>query len=156
MPILRKFFAVALLGLSLSVGAVQGGDPPSAEAVQQSLDKIAERKLPEADQKALQTLLQNTLNQLANKQNYEQRLSDLKQQLSNAPRQTSENQRELARLKASKVVPVIQRYGSLPVSQLEQLLTERTSLQGDLQKALADANTLDITCLLYTSDAADE
>ena len=116
MPILRKFFAVALLGLSLSVGAVQGGDPPSAEAVQQSLDKIAERKLPEADQKALQTLLQNTLNQLANKQNYEQRLSDLKQQLSNAPRQTSENQRELARLKASKVVPVIQRYGSLPVS----------------------------------------
>lgn len=64
MPILRKFFAVALLGLSLSVGAVQGGDPPSAEAVQQSLDKIAERKLPEADQKALQTLLQNTLNQL--------------------------------------------------------------------------------------------
>ncbi|MFP3548704.1 hypothetical protein SB748_35535, partial [Rhizobium sp. SIMBA_035] len=81
--------------------------------------------------------------QLANKQNYEQRLSDLKQQLSNAPRQTSENQRELARLKASKVVPVIQRYGSLPVSQLEQLLTERTSLQGDLQKALADANTLD-------------
>ena len=140
MPILRKFFAVALLGLSLSVGAVQGGDPPSAEAVQQSLDKIAERKLPEADQKALQTLLQNTLNQLANKQNYEQRLSDLKQQLSNAPRQTSENQRELARLKASKVVPVIQRYGSLPVSQLEQLLTERTSLQGDLQN-----------CLLYTS-----
>ena len=41
MPILRKFFAVALLGLSLSVGAVQGGDPPSAEAVQQSLDTVS-------------------------------------------------------------------------------------------------------------------
>ncbi|MDP9533292.1 mechanosensitive channel MscK [Pseudomonas protegens] len=145
MPNLRKFFAVALLGLSLSVGAAQGGDPPSAESVQQSLDKIAERKLPEADQKALQTLLQNTLNHLNNKQDYERRLNDLRQQLSNAPRQTTENQRELARLKASKVAPVAQRYGSLAVSQLEQLLSERTTLQGELQKALADANTLTIT-----------
>ncbi|AZC22195.1 mechanosensitive channel MscK [Pseudomonas sessilinigenes] len=145
MPTLRKIFAIALLGLSLSVGAAQGGEPPSAEAVQQSLDKIAERKLSEADQKALQTLLQNTLNQLANQQDYEQRLPELKQQLASAPRQTLENQRELERLKASKVVPVTQRYAALSVTQLEQLLAERTTAQGELQKALAQANSLTIS-----------
>ncbi|MEW7856228.1 potassium efflux system protein [Pseudomonas sp. NFPP07] len=145
MPTLRTLFAIALLGLSLSVGPLQAAEPPSAESVQQSLDKIAERKLPEADQKALQAVLQQTLTLLSNKQDYEQRLNDLKQQLSNAPRQTSENQRELTRLKATKVVPVAQRYANLPVSQLEQLLTERTTQQGDMQKALAEANSLAIT-----------
>jgi potassium efflux system protein len=148
MPNLRSFFAIALLGLSLSVGTVgtlQAAEPPSSEAVQASLDKIADRKLPEADQKALQTVLQNTLNQLNNKRDYEQKLADLKQTLSSAPKQTLENQRELTRLKASTVVPVAQRFTKEPIQQLEQLLTERSTQQSDLQKALADANSLIIT-----------
>ncbi len=145
MPILRTLFATALLSLCLSLGAVQAAEPPSSEAVQRSLDKIAERKLPEADQKALQAVLQQTLNQLNNKADYEQRLIDLKQQLANAPRQNSENQKELERLKATKVVPVAQRYANLDVPRLEQLLTERSTQQSDLQKALADANSLTIT-----------
>ena len=115
MPILRTLFATALLSLCLSLGAVQAAEPPSSEAVQRSLDKIADRKLPEADQKALQAVLQQTLNQLNNKADYEQRLIDLKQQLANAPRQNSENQKELERLKATKVVPVAQRYANLDV-----------------------------------------
>src|SRR5207253_6540184 len=133
------------LGLSLSVGALQAADLPTSESVQHSLDKIADRKLPEADQKALQTILQQTLTQLVNLQDYEQKLADLKQQLNTAPRQTAENQRELVRLKATKVVPAAQRYANLPVPQLEQLLTERSNQQGELQKALADANSLIIT-----------
>lgn len=145
MPTLRTFFAIALLGLSLSVGTVQAAEPPSAESVQKSLDNIAARKLPEADQKALQTVLQQTLTQLSNKSDYEKRLSDLKQQLSTAPKQNLENQRELERLTATKVVPVAQRYGNLTVPQLEQMLTDRSTQQSDLQKALADANSLIIT-----------
>ncbi|WP_347903527.1 mechanosensitive channel MscK [Pseudomonas purpurea] len=145
MPTLRTYFAIALLGLSLSVGTLQAAEPPSSDAVQKSLDKIAERKLPEADQKALQLVLQQTLTQLTNRNDYDQRLSDLKQQLANAPKQNIENQRELARLKASKPAPVAQRYASLQIPQLEQLLTERTTQQSDLQKSLADANSLIIT-----------
>lgn len=145
MPTLRTFLAIALLGLSLSVGTLQAGEPPSAEAVQKSLDKIAERKLPEADQKALQTVLQQTLVQLANKDDYDQRLRDLKQQLSTAPKQNIDNQRDLDRLKASKPVPIEQRYANLAVPALEQMLTERSTQQSDLQKALADANSLIIT-----------
>jgi potassium efflux system protein len=145
MSTLRTYLAIVLLGLSLSVGALQAADLPSSESVQQSLDKIAERKLPEADQKALQAILQQTLTQLTSKQDYEQKLASLKQQLSTAPRQNTENQRELTRLKATKVVPVAQRYANLSVPQLEQLLTERSSQQGELQKALAEANSLTIT-----------
>ncbi len=37
-----------------------------------------------------------------------------------------------------------QRYATLPVPQLEQLLVQRTTQQGDLQKDLADANSLTI------------
>ena len=144
MPTLRTFFATVLLGLSLSVGMLHAAEPPTAEAVQQSLDKIADRKLPDADQKALQAVLEQTLSLLATKADYEQRLSEVKQQLSNAPQQTAENQRELARLKASKAVPVEQRYSGLSVPQLEQMLAERTTQQGELQKALANANSMSI------------
>ena len=145
MSTLRTFFITALLGLSLSVGTLQAAEPPSRETVQASLDKIADRKLPEADQKALQTVLQNTLTQLGNQRDYEQKLADIKQQLANAPKQTIENQRELTRLKASSVTPVAQRYTKESISQLEQMLTERATQQSDLQKALADANSLVIT-----------
>ncbi len=134
MPTLRSFFAIALLGLSLSVCTVQAADLPTSTSVQASLDKIADRKLPEADQKALQAVLQNTLTQLNNKADYEQKLQALKQQLATAPKQNIENQRELARLKSTTVVPVAQRYGNLPIPQLEQMLSDRSTQQSDLQK----------------------
>lgn len=144
MPTLRTLFATVLLGLSLSTGMLQAAEPPTPETVQQSLNKIADRKLPDADQKALQAVLEQTLSQLANKADYEQRLSEVKQQLSSASRLTGENQRELSRLKASKIEPVAQRYSNLSVPQLEQLLAERTTQQGELQKALANANSMTI------------
>jgi len=145
MPTLRSFFAAALLGLSLTVGPLYAAEPPSSDTVQASLDKLADSKLPDADKKALQTTLQSTLTQLNNQRDYEQRLIDLKQQLATAPKQTIENTRELARLKANAVVPVAQRFPKESIQQLEQILTDRSTQQSDLQKALADANSLIIT-----------
>jgi potassium efflux system protein len=142
---LRTFFVAALLGLCLSTVPAQAAEPPTRSAVQQSLDKIAERKLPDADQKALQKVLEQTLTLITSKEDAEKRLTELKQQLSQAPRQTAENQRELTRLKASKAVPTTQRYANLDVPPLEQLLTERSTQLSDLQKSLNDANSLTIT-----------
>ncbi|NWD47487.1 mechanosensitive channel MscK [Pseudomonas gingeri] len=156
MSFLRSLFVTALLGLSLSVGALQAAEPPTSESVQQSLDKIADRKLPDADQKALQLVLQQTLTWLSSADDYDKRLTATKQQVTEAPRQTAENQRELARLKVTKVVPVAQRYASQSVPQLEQLLAERTTQQGDLQKALADANSLIITAQTRPERAQSE
>jgi potassium efflux system protein len=144
---LRTFLASALLGLCLSNVPAFAADtlPPSSDAVQQSLDKIADRKLSADDQKALQQVLEQTLGFLASQKDNQQKLEDLKKQLADAPRQTSENQRELIKLKASKTVPVAQRYANQDVPQLEQLLSQRSAQQADLQKALNDANSLTIT-----------
>lgn len=120
-------------------------DPPSRDTVQQSLDKIADRKLSETDQKALQQVLEQTLSLLSSQEDSQQKLTALKQQLDQAPKQVLENQRELERLKAGQVIPVAQRYAKMDVPQLEQLLSERSTQQSDLQKALNDANSLILT-----------
>ncbi|MEG5265474.1 mechanosensitive channel MscK [Pseudomonas sp. JDS28PS106] len=144
---LRAFLAVTLLGLCLSTTPAMAADtaPPTSASVQQSLDKIADRKLPEADQKALQQVLEQTLGFLAAQEENEQKLVDLKHLLNRTPKELQDNQRELDRLKASKVVPVAQRYANLDVPQLEQMLSQRSTEQSDLQKALNDANSLTIT-----------
>ncbi|MFF7706366.1 mechanosensitive channel MscK [Pseudomonas sp. NPDC007930] len=145
MPTLRHLLGTALLGLCLISYTAQAADPPSAEAVQQSLDHIADRKLSDPDQKALEQVLEQTLSYLGSADDYAKQLQATKQQIADAPRQTNDNQRELERLKASKVVPITQRYANQSVPQLEQLLAERGAQQGDLQKQLADANSLIIT-----------
>ncbi|WP_311968669.1 mechanosensitive channel MscK [Pseudomonas baltica] len=144
MPSLRSLLTTALLGLCLTISAVHAADAPSRDSVQQSLDRIGDRKLADADQKALQEILQGTLTYLTNDEDNQRQLVDLKQQLLDAPKDTIANQRELARIKATKVVPVEQRYANQSVTQLEQLLTDRSNEQGGLQKALSDANSMTI------------
>ncbi|MBF8670000.1 mechanosensitive channel MscK [Pseudomonas putida] len=140
---LRVYLRTALLGLCLSLSfAATAAEAPTTASIQNSLDKIAERKLPEAEQKALQQVLEQTLSLLASKEDNEKKLAALKQQLTGAPKETSDSQRELARLKESKPQPVAQRYAALSVPQLEQMLSERSTLQGELQKALSEANSL--------------
>ncbi|MBF8754236.1 mechanosensitive channel MscK [Pseudomonas guariconensis] len=140
---LRVSLRAALLGLCLSLSfAVTAAEAPTTASVQHSLDKIAERKLPEAEQKALQQVLEQTLSLLASKEDSEKKLAELKQQLAGAPNEIRDGQRELAKLKQSKSVPVAERYATLPVPQLEQMLSERSTQQGELQKALSEANSL--------------
>ncbi|MNG89667.1 Mechanosensitive channel MscK precursor [compost metagenome] len=140
---LRVYLRTALLGLCLSLSfAATAAEAPTTASIQNSLDKIAERKLPEAEQKALQQVLEQTLSLLASKEDNEKKLAALKQQLTGAPKETSDSQRELAKLKESKPQPVAQRYASLGVPQLEQMLSERSTQQGELQKALSEANSL--------------
>ncbi|WP_407313217.1 mechanosensitive channel MscK [Pseudomonas sp. nanlin1] len=156
MPTLRNVLAAALLGLCMAATSIQAADLPPRDTVQQSLDKIADRKLPEAEQKALQQTLEQTLAFMDSTQANQKKLADLKQQLSDAPRQTSENQRELSKLKGTRVVPVAQRYANQTVPQLEQIFSERSTQQGELQKALADANSLTITAQTRPERAQSE
>ncbi|QCI15031.1 mechanosensitive channel MscK [Pseudomonas putida] len=140
---LRDSLRAALFGLCLSLSfTTLAAEAPTTASIQSSLDKIAERKLPEAEQKALQQVLEQTLSLLASTEDSEKKLAALKQQLANAPKETTESQRELSKLKDSKSVPVAQRYADLNVPQLEQVLSERSTQQGELQKALSEANSL--------------
>ncbi|PXC01008.1 mechanosensitive channel MscK, partial [Pseudomonas aeruginosa] len=134
------------LGLCLaSPPLLAQSEPPSAEAVQQSLDKLAERKLAEADQKVAKASLEQTLKFLAARDEALQSLEDLKKRLSDAPRQIEENQRELERLKKTKERPVSERYSGESAARLEMLLNDRTTQQAEWQKALGEANSLSIT-----------
>ena len=104
MQSLRTLLAAALLGGCLAVlpaHAEDSNQPPSAEAVQQSLDGLAERKLADADAKATKASLERTLKLLGARDDSEKQLAELKARLSDAPRQILENQRALARLRAA-------------------------------------------------------
>lgn len=145
MPSLRAYLVIALLGLSLCAPWLQAAEPPKSADIQRSLDNLAERKLSEAEQQALKQTLEKTLEWLTEQADSQQRLSDLKQQLEQAPRLIGEAQKELERLKASQPTQVDQRYANSQLAQLEQLLSERNTQLSEWQKQIIEANSLVIT-----------
>jgi potassium efflux system protein len=145
MPSLRTYLAVLLLGLCLGSPLSHAAESPQRADVQRSLESLAERKLPEAEQQALKQTLEQTLELLNQQADSEKRLGDLKQQLEQAPQLIKEAQHELTSLKASKATAVSQRYADTAVPQLEQLLGERNAQLNDWQKQIIDANSLIIT-----------
>jgi len=145
MHLSRLSLAAVLFALCLGMPQAFAEEPPQIESVQQSLDGLAERKLPEAEQLALKQTLEQTLRMLQDRQNAEQRLSDLRKQLDDAPRLINEAQRELDRLKSSPEQQISARHARSSLAQLEQLLSERSSQISDWNKAIIEANSLVIT-----------
>ncbi|KFX71403.1 potassium transporter KefA [Pseudomonas taeanensis MS-3] len=145
MPSLRIYLTVALLGFCLSASPIQAAESPQRAEVQRSLEKLAERKLPEAEQLAIRQTLEKTLSLLTEQADSKKRLSDLKQQLELAPKLIDEAQRELTRLKASEPSQVAQRHAKTAVPELETLLNERSNQLSDWQKQIGEANSLIIT-----------
>lgn len=140
---LRAYCRTALLGLCLTLSfTAQAVEVPTTPGIQSSLSKITERKLPETEQKAVQQVLEQTLALLSARDDSEKKLAALKQQLASAPQEIRDSQRELIKLKGTPNLPVAQRYAALTVPQLEQMLSERSTQQGELQKALSEANSL--------------
>lgn len=144
MPSLRIVFAATLLGLCLAT-PLQAAERPSGSEVQRNLDSLAERKLPEAEQKALQKTYEQTLSFLAQASASEQALSQLETQLSNAPKLIGEAQRELLKFKASPSKPAAQRLSNATPAQLERQLSERANQLTAWQAALSEANSLIVT-----------
>ncbi len=135
---LRPLLTSLFLGLLLCTGQVAAADNlPSASAVQKQLAGLEARKLPEAEQKALQDTLQKTLDQLQLLQSSSDELASLKQRLAAAPKLTAEAQRELAQLKPVAPDALARRYADLPVSQLESMLAERLGKLSDWQAELS-------------------
>ncbi|ARS47408.1 mechanosensitive channel MscK [Pseudomonas sp. KHPS1] len=145
MPQLRRSLALILFLLCFGLSAAHAEEPPKAADVQQSLDTLADRKLPEAEQLALKQTLEQTLRMLKDRDTSEQRLNDLRKQLDGAPRLITEAQRELDRLKASPEVATAERHARTSLAQLEQLLNERSNQLTEWNKAIIEANSLVIT-----------
>ena len=81
MPSLRTLFAATLLGLCLLTQPTLAAELPSRSDVQSSLDGLADRKLPEAEQKALQKTYEQTLGFLEQADSSKKALTQLKAQL---------------------------------------------------------------------------
>ena len=141
----RIYLSAVLLGLCLNAPLLLAGEPPSSADVQRNLDGLADRKLPEAEQKALQKTYEQTLGFLEQADSSKKALTQLKAQLAAAPRQINEAQRELSRLKSSPEVPIAERHARTSLAQLEQLLTDRSNQLTEWNKAIIEANSLVIT-----------
>lgn len=141
--LLRTFLTAVLLCGAFTGRPAQAADTtvPSAEKVQQSLDGLADRKLPEADAKALKATLENTLKLLAAKTDAEQQLQELNGKLADAPKLINENQKALSRLKGSSDKPASQRYAGFNATQLEMTLNEQSTQLAAWQKELVDAKS---------------
>ena len=104
MPSLRTLFAATLLGLCLLTQPTLAAELPSRSDVQSSLDGLADRKLPEAEQKALQKTYEQTLGFLEQADSSKKALTQLKAQLAAAPREITDAQREVT-VMAEKSLP---------------------------------------------------
>ncbi|WP_090510234.1 mechanosensitive channel MscK [Pseudomonas marincola] len=145
MPSIRSVALSILLGLSVAMPMAHAAQTPKSEDVQRSLETISERNLPEADAAELKQVLEKTLSLLNSQKDSVKKLDDLKARLDEAPRLIGEAQRELARLKGSTPTPVQERYANSKVSDLEQLINERSNQLAQWQKDIIEANSLIIT-----------
>lgn len=135
--------AAALCGCLFTLPAVaQDSGPPDAQQVQQNLTHLADRKLPAPEQSAAQDSLQQTLKLLDQRDQYVKQLADLRQQLAQAPQQTKDAQRQLARLRAEPIKPAQQRYAGATPQALEQRLSETSLALNSVQDDLNAANSL--------------
>jgi len=142
MTVSRSLFSILLLAFLLQIPALQAAEPPTRKAVQTSLDDLAGRKLPEADQAVVKQQLEQTLVQLDLLQESEKAMDDLKRQLAAAPQQAKAAQRELAKLKAAAQKAPTAPNGNTPLPRLMDLLATRNNQMAEWQQALNDANTL--------------
>ncbi|MFZ6046075.1 mechanosensitive channel MscK [Pseudomonas sp. CR3202] len=141
---LRTLFAAALLGLCLSPAYLQAAPTPGVVAPKPAAAP-ADAKPAEGEAAAKPSVEEQTKAFLASQEESQQALVSLKRQLNDAPKLVGEAQRELTRLKGSQPVSAKERHGKTELPQLEQLLEQRSNELANLQKSLADANSLIIT-----------
>lgn len=113
--------------------------------VRQALADLPTRKLPEAEQQAVQQALEQTLAWLDIVERTEQAQKKLQEQLAAAPQQISAAQNDLQRLLASTQADPSQHLANASVTELEDLLAEHNLKLRELQKDLNDANALIVT-----------
>lgn len=147
MPALHTLISILLLALCLNLPTLQAAEPPSRDAVQNSLANLADRKLPEAEEAAIQQLLEQTLGQLDQLQATQQRLVDLKRLLADAPGQIAAARRDLARLRETPVEDIAVRYANTEAPQLEEQLSSRGNQLSAWQEARGAANSRAIAAL---------
>lgn len=127
------FFLLLWLGICLPAAAL-----PTADLLKSNLAGLGERKLPEAEQQAVQQALEQTLGWLENAERARASLQELQEQVAGAPEQIRKNRQELARLLQQAERRQLPASVSLP--ELEGLVIEQGRLLAGWQNELNEAN----------------
>ncbi len=138
---LLRLLTLLLLPLLCAQGLAQSATPPTASELRSRLDTLAERKLPEAEQRAAQQALEQALTSLAQAEDLRTQREALRASVASAPQRTREARAELARLQAAAdagatIDP------STPDAELERRLAERNAALTDWRRRLDEANAL--------------
>ncbi|MCJ8170357.1 mechanosensitive channel MscK [Atopomonas sediminilitoris] len=141
-----RFLAVLAVLISLQLTpAIAAETLPTRDAVQEQLEKLSERKLPEADEKLVRSALEKSLTVIDELKEYSERRKHLNEQLDSAPKQISNAQREIGRLQEVDSEKLSMRHANHDLATLETLLSEKTSQLSIWQSDLSAANNLLIT-----------
>lgn len=117
---------------------------PTRAAVQQSLNSLAERNLPEAEQNTLKAVLEKTLQNLEAIQAAQQSQSELAQQIQSAPQTIKASKTALSLLESTPAATE-KTYSSYTLERLEALLSDKRRQLSLIQNQLSEANSIYIS-----------
>ncbi|HNF77925.1 MAG TPA: mechanosensitive channel MscK, partial [Thauera aminoaromatica] len=121
-PLIRVFLLL-LFTLLAPWAAAEAPPRPQPDELRARAQALADRKLPEAEQRAAQQALEQAQASLASADDHRRRLDSLKQTLADAPAQIAEARRQLAALPAA--APVAAPAADTPLARLEERLAEQ-------------------------------
>ena len=139
-PLIQLLFLL-LFALLAPYAAAEAPPRPAAEDIRARLETLADRKLPEADQRAAQQALEQAQASLASADDYRQRLAALKDTLATAPARIAEARSQLAALQRDTARDA-HATTDTPVAELERRLAEQEGALSDWRKRLDEADSL--------------
>ncbi|HNV90928.1 MAG TPA: mechanosensitive channel MscK [Thauera aminoaromatica] len=138
-PLIRVFLLL-LFTLLAPWAAAEAPPRPQPDELRARAQALADRKLPEAEQRAAQQALEQAQASLASADDHRRRLDSLKQTLADAPAQIAEARRQLAALPAA--APVAAPAADTPLARLEERLAEQEAALADWRRRLDEADSL--------------
>ena len=143
MRLRRQLLFFVMCCMQAALLFAQPAPAPTREDLQARLDALAERGLPEAEQRAVQQQLEQALTQLERAAERRAELRDLQARLRDAPRLTAEVRQEsggLARADEAARSNDSGSYTGMALAGLEQAFEQQGARLAEWQQALAEAN----------------
>ena len=138
---LLRLLVLILLPLISAHALAQAPALPAAEDLRNRLAAVADRKLPEAEQRTVQQALEQALASLATAEELRAQREALHARVATAPQDTRSAREQLAALQAqADPVPAID--PATADAELERRLAERNAALTDWRRRLDEANTL--------------
>ncbi|TVP90464.1 MAG: mechanosensitive channel MscK [Pseudomonadaceae bacterium] len=140
MPLLRALLFLFCVSLSWPVLAESDLDTAISDLRTQQ-EELADSGASEAERRELQEIFQNTLHHLQRQQQQEKELSELRQQLDEAPSRMNAMRRQIEQIRVIEPDSLRQQLEGLSLSELEDQLSEKVARMFAWQNELTRINS---------------